>query len=126
MKKVILIIVSVAVLLLLSSCSNNNDEAACKCNDTYLPSGYAYSIVYEDDEWNSPSAGSYPQILKNVDFEYVNENTIKITKEDGNIIYIDSSRLYHINVIETILEKYEINKVNICQKRKTIKREIKI
>lgn len=98
MKKVILIIVSVAVLLLLSSCSNNNDEAACKCNDTYLPSGHAYSIVYEEKE---DSYGAVEETLVDVDFEYVNENTIKITKKNGSVMYIDSSKLFYINVDTT-------------------------
>ena len=82
MKKVILLIVS--VVLLLSSCSSD---------DSHLPSGHADWLRYENSSTNTHT-------LEDVDFEYVNENTIKITKANGDILYIDSSRLYYIDIRE--------------------------
>ena len=79
MKKVILLTLTIILVITMVSCSSNR-----------LPSGHADTISY-DDRYNQV-------VLSDVEFEYVNENTIKITKRDGDIIYIDSSRLYDIEI----------------------------
>ena len=78
MKKIIFV-VSLVLVLLLSSCGR-------------LPSGHADSISYD--------FGTSKKTLTDVEFEYVNENTIKITDIDGEIIYIDSSHLINIVIGE--------------------------
>lgn len=87
MKKFIALVVLVIMCFTLVACSSNGET---------LPKGHATEIQYE-----RPYTGTYTnniQYLKDVDFEYVNSNTVMITLEDGSTMYIDSARIVFIKV----------------------------
>lgn len=85
MKKILTIIISIFLCLSFTACSNE------------LPKGHANQIRYEVPINNNIYSDSI-EVLNDVDFEYVNSNTIKITLKNGTIMYIDSSRIIHIKI----------------------------
>lgn len=77
MKKVLCLVLCLALLsALLISCGSDN-----------LPKGKASDIQFVD--------GSS---LRNVDFKYVNETTVKITRDNGTVIYVPTTYIERINV----------------------------
>ena len=87
MKRIITILLLAVMCFALVACSNSGET---------LPKGHATEIQYE-----RPYTGTYTnniQYLKDVDFEYVNSNTVMITLEDGTTMYIDSARIVFIKV----------------------------
>ena len=94
MKKFITILLLVLMCFALVACSNGG--ATISDSDEKLPKGHATEIQYE-----RPYTGTYTnniQYLKDVDFEYVNSNTVMITLEDGSTMYIDSARIVFIKI----------------------------
>ena len=108
-KNILLLLLIAAMCFSLVACINT--DCACKCdpkedsdsvvtNDQLpqeqLPKGHATEIQYE-----RPYTGQYTnniQYIRNADFEYVNNNIVKITLDDGSIMYIDSARIVFIKV----------------------------
>jgi len=75
-----------AMTMCLVGCSSKNNNY----------SGYATEIWYTCDD--SYSIEAYSRKIENAYFEYINDNTIKITDSNGNVIIIDSSNLEIIKV----------------------------
>lgn len=104
MKKIIAILLLVIMCAGLVSC--NNTANACNCsadtcpclaanqNTEQLPKGVAKRIIF--DNW--PTRVDISAEQNNVQFEYVNANTVKIILESGKTIYVDTRCIAYIEV----------------------------
>ena len=77
MKKIICFVFCIALLVSLTGCNSN------------LPKGKASNIDFIDG-WTINSST----------FEYVNENTVKIVRENGQVLYVPNSYIKRIWVKE--------------------------
>ena len=80
MKKTLALLLVLTMLLTLVACSSNSTLPS---SDSTLPKGYASRIDFMDGWKIGPSS-----------FEYLNDNTVKITRtDDGQIFYVPISSI---------------------------------
>ncbi len=80
MKKFIIIVTVALFLTILTGCGGSRQSGS-------LPKGHADSMGIDFGSGKT---------LDDVDFEFVNEHLVKVTREDGDILYYPTERINYI------------------------------
>lgn len=88
MKKALTLLLILISLFALVSCSNSTNTS-----NPVLPKGKASYICFE-------KANLTTDEYINVEFEFINENLIKITDQNGTVFYYGASQLYRYVLAE--------------------------